>query len=194
MNSRLANGLLLQGGMSVGRRMTDNCDVVDKVDNPSPYLCRQVGNWLPQIKFLGTYPLPWQDIQLSGTFQRTIPEPAGGARFNGMGMSATYTATNAVVAPSLGRNLSAGANANASVELLSPGLFLDTTYQLDLRLAKTFKVKASRIQGQFDVYNVLNANPVMRYSTAYGTTGAGWLIPQALMPGRIIRFGAQLNF
>ncbi|MGE3512403.1 MAG: carboxypeptidase regulatory-like domain-containing protein, partial [Vicinamibacterales bacterium] len=122
MNSRMANGFLLQGGLSMGRRMTDNCDVVDKVDNPSQYLCRQVGNWLPQLKFLGTYPLPWQDIQLSGTFQRTIPEPAGGARFNGMGMSAQYTATNAVIRPSLGRNLSAGANANANVELLEPGL------------------------------------------------------------------------
>ena len=192
-NSRLA-GLVLQGGLSVGRRMTDNCDVVGKIDNPSPYLCSLVSNWLPQIKFLGTYPLPWQDIQLSGTFQRTIPEPAGGARFNGMGMSAIYTATNAVVRPSLGRNLSAGVNANASVELLEPGVFLDTTYQVDVRLAKTLKVKGSRIQGQFDVYNLLNANPVMRYSTAYGTTGAGWLIPQALMPGRIIRLGAQLNF
>ncbi|MBM3772003.1 MAG: hypothetical protein FJW27_12115 [Acidimicrobiia bacterium] len=194
MNSRLANGFLLQGGLSVGRRMTDNCDVVAKIDNPSQYLCKQVGNWLPQIKFLGTYPLPWQDIQLSGTFQRTIPEPAGGARFNGMGLSAVYTATNAVVRPSLGRNLSAGANANASVELLGPGLFPDTTYQFDLRLAKTIRIRASRIQGQVDVYNVLNANPVMRYSTAYGTNGSGWFIPQALMPGRIVRFGAQVSF
>ena len=46
----------------------------------------------------------------------------------------------------------------------------------------------------FDLYNLLNDNTVMRYRTAYGTNGVGWATPDAQLPGRLVRFGAQLNF
>jgi hypothetical protein len=195
LNARLQNGLLLQGGLSTGKRVTDNCDVVQKVDNPSTYQCHQESPFLTQLKFLGLYTLPWQELQISATFQHSRPDPTGGARFTAMGMSASYVATNAVIAPSLGRNLSAGAAGSATINLVEPGeMYLDYSNQLDWRLARTFRIRGLRVQGQFDVYNVFNANPVLRYNTAYGTTGASWLVPQALLPGRLIRVGTQITF
>jgi hypothetical protein len=55
------------------------------------------------------------DVQVSGTYQ-TKPGPL---------VLAIYTATNAQIAPSLGRNLSGGA-ANVDVHLLSPGPYTTT--------------------------------------------------------------------
>jgi hypothetical protein len=195
MNARLARGILLQGGLSTGKRVTDNCDVVTRIDNPSTYQCHQESPFITQVKFLGSYPLPWWGLLVSGTFQHSRPDPTGGARFTSLGMSAGYVATNAVIAPSLGRNLSAGTAGSATIELIEPGsLFLDYSNQLDLRLAKTFRFGSARLQGLLDLYNVLNANPVLRYNTAYGTNGANWLVPQALLPGRLVRLGVQFTF
>jgi hypothetical protein len=186
--------VLVQGGVSTGKLVTDNCDVVTKIDNPSRYLCHLESPFLSQVKFIGSYPLPWWDVQLSGAFQHLRPDPTGGYNILIMGMSAQYVATNAVIAPSLGRNLSAGATANATIELLEPGYFLDYLNQLDFRVAKTFTVGKTKLQGLFDLYNVFNANPVLRHLTAYGTSGAGWLVPQAALPARLIRFGIQATF
>jgi hypothetical protein len=194
MNARLPRNVFVQGGVSTGKLVTDNCDLVPKIDNPSPYQCHRESPYLAQVKFIGSYPLPWWGIQLSGAFQRLRPDPTGGYNTLIMGMSAQYVATNAVIAPSLGRNLSAGAGANATIELLEPGLFLDTLNQLDVRLAKTFTVGGAKLQGLFDVFNLFNANPVLRYNTAYGTNGANWLVPQAALPARLIRLGVQATF
>jgi hypothetical protein len=195
INARPGRGVILQGGVSTGKRMTDECDVTPKIDNPSPYLCHQESPFVTQAKFLGSYPLPWYGIQLSGTFQHSRPDPTGGARWTSMGMSAQYVATNAVIAPSLGRNLSSGAGGSVTLNIVEPGsMFLDYSNQLDLRVSKTFSVRTTRIQGLFDLYNLFNANPVMRYNTAYGTNGANWLVPQSLLPGRLLRLGMQVTF
>ena len=50
-----------------------------------------------QVKFLVVYPLPWK-LQTSATYQNIA----------GIPVTASYPATNAQIAPSLGRNLSAG--------------------------------------------------------------------------------------
>jgi hypothetical protein len=110
-------------------------------------------------------------------------------------MRAFYVATNATIAPSLGRNLSAGAQ-NVTIDLLeaNPGMYLDYLNQFDFRLAKTFAAGGVSMQGLLDIFNVFNGNSVLRYNTAYGTDGANWLVPTAALPGRLIRLGAQLKF
>ena len=45
-----------------------------------------------------------------------------------------------------------------------------------------------------DLYNVLNANPVVRLNYTYGTNGSTWLVPQNILLGRLITFAAQLDF
>ena len=186
---------MLQGGFSVGRQTTDNCDVVGKVDNPSPYQCHRESAFLPQVKLLGSYPLPWWDLQVSGTFQSQVPDPVGGANFdyNYFGLPANYVAGNAQIAPSLGRTLSSGGN--VTVNVVEPGtLYPGRTNQFDLRVAKRLRLGSARLQGMLDLYNVFNSNNVLRMNGAYGTNGAAWARPQAIVPGRLVKFGAQVSF
>jgi hypothetical protein len=97
------------------------------------------------------------------------------------------------VFPSLGRNLSSAAN--VTVNVVEPGsLYPERTNQLDLRAAKTFTIGTSRLQGMVDFYNVFNANSVLKQNGAYGSDGAAWARPQAIIPGRLVKFGAQLSF
>ena len=196
LQARLQSGIMLQGGFSGGNQMTDNCDVVGKVDNPSPYLCHRESAFLPQVKLLGTYPLPWWGLQASGTFQSQISDPVGGANFdyNYFGLPANYVAGNAQISPSLGRNLSSGGT--VTVNVVEPGtLYPDRTNQLDARLAKTFVMSGGRrLQALLDVYNVFNSNVALRLNGAYGSNGVGWGTPQAIVPGRLVKFGAQLRF
>ena len=97
LNARLPQGIVVQGGTSTGRTLTDQCFVVD---SPQALLnCRIAPPFQTQIKLLGVYPLPWAGIQTSATFQ-SLPGPAD------HGELAYYT--NAEVRASLGRNLSCG--------------------------------------------------------------------------------------
>jgi hypothetical protein len=139
---------------------------------------------LTQLKVLGVYPLPWWGLQTSATFQ-SMPGPE---------ITALYVASNAQVAPSLGRNLAAGAAGTASLQLIEPGTqFEKRLNQLDFRVSRFFKVGAgaSRIQGTIDVYNLLNASSILALNTRYG---ASWLRPTAILPARFVKFGVQLEF
>jgi hypothetical protein len=64
-------------------------------------------------------------------------------------------------------------------------------YQVDFRLMKTFKVGRYRVRGSADFYNALNTNAVLLYNNTYGPA---WQRPNAVMPGRLFKFGAQLDF
>ena len=104
-----------------------------------------------------------------------------------------YVATNAVVAPSLGRPLSGAAN--VTINLLGAGEQYDKrTHQIDLRFSRTFDIGRSRLQANIDLYNVLNANFVATRNGNYGTNGATWLRPGAILPARLLKFGGQFNF
>jgi len=214
-NVRIKNGILLQGGLSTGKTLIDNCDVLNAAPDGWPVSgsginsyngvdslqmrpwCHQESAWLMQYKFLGSYPLPVWGLQVSGTFQSLVPDPLGTSQqdYNSMGQVARYVATNAVVAPSLGRNLAAGVNSNVTLNLVPPGsTYGERSFQTDLRLAKTFMLGPSKLQGFLDMFNLFNANPIYTYNPTYGTTGVGWQAPQAILPGRILRLGAQFNF
>ena len=63
--------------------------------------------------------------------------------------------------------------------------------QVDIRVTKTVKVGRARVEGKFDLYNLFNASPVLALNTRYGPS---WLTPTAVLQGRLIKFGVQLNF
>ena len=42
-----------------------------------------------------------------------------------------------------------------------------------------------------DVYNVFNANTVTKEDLGFGPE---WLTPQAIMPGRLLKFAFQFDF
>ena len=79
--------------------------------------------------------------------------------------------------------------------VIEPGsLYPDRTNQLDMRLSKTVVVGQSRLQALLDLYNVFNTNVALRINGAYGSNGVGWGTPQAIVPGRLFKFGLQLRF
>jgi hypothetical protein len=193
VNLRFPRGILLQGGSSTGHVVMDNCDLVEKVDNPaasnssvilaspSPLFCHNAPPVQTQVKLLGIYPLPWWGLLASATYQ-SVPGPQ---------ITASYVATNAQIAPTLNRSLSGGST-TATVQLVAPGtLYEGRLHQVDFRMAKNIKLGGARASAQFDLYNLLNASPVLALNTTYG---AVWQQPRAVLAGRMAKFGVQLNF
>ena len=205
MNMRLSKALL-QGGLNTGRELYDFCGVVSKVPEmlisgstktPADQ-CRQVQPFLTQVKFIGSYQLPWA-WNVAATYQNSYNSTSLAPNINPgqprMGIGASYVATNAQIVPSLGRNLAAGANATASINVVTPGtMWGDRLQQLDIRLGRTFKAGPTSIKAMVDLYNALNTSVVVAYNNAYGTNGAAWLTPVAILPARLVKLGVQVDF
>jgi hypothetical protein len=78
------------------------------------------------------------------------------------------------------------------VPLLVPGTkYLDRWNQVDVRLAKKFQVKKVKLQGQFDMFNVLNGSSILSRNETYGSTLDR---PTAILQGRLFAVGMQVNF
>ena len=164
-SGRFRRDITLAGGVSTGRTVVDNCQVVD---SPQLVYCRTVNPFSAQtqVKFSGIYSLPWWGLQASAAFQN----------LSGIPRTANGVFTNAQVAPSLGRNLAGcptatgPCTATVSVPILQPYTqFEDRLTQLDVRLTKIFRIGGRRLQGMFDVFNVLNANTVLGVNATYGS-------------------------
>jgi len=161
--------------------------------------CRVTSSWWngigSQAKIQAVYPLPW-GLQVSGTV-KTLP---------GIIQTANLVRTNAQVVASLGRNLSScpaegECSATVTVPLLPSGettsatvsgaLFDQRLNQTDLRLTKSIRYSRGRIQGMLDLYNVFNNRAPQTINSAYGPA---WLTPTTLLGGRLLKFGAQIDF
>jgi hypothetical protein len=76
---------------------------------------------------------------------------------SGIPIAASYVATNAEIAPRLGRNLAAGARGRVTINLIEPNtMFEDRRRQLDIRLSRSFPVGQARLLGTFELYNAFN--------------------------------------
>ena len=62
---------------------------------------------------------------------------------------------------------------------------------LDLRTERLLRFGARRLSLQFDIYNLLNANPVDFLGWASGTS---YLRPSSVIPPRIVRFGLKFDW
>lgn len=69
--------------------------------------------------------------------------------------------------------------------------FEDRSKQLDLRFAKNFRVGGTRIRGMFDIYNIFNGSNI---GVMVLRDGPAWLRPTEVMAGRLVKFGAQVDF
>jgi hypothetical protein len=192
VNARLPRGVLLQGGVSTGRTTTDNCEVaavagtttagfgLALIDNPTQRFCRNVTNWLTQVKLLGTYTVPVVDMNLAATLQSSA----------GPNLAANFIASNALVQPSLGRPLSGNA-ANVTVNLIEPNkIYSDRVNQLDVRLGKSFRFGQRRAMINLDVYNMLNSSVVLQLNNSYSV----WQTPQRIMDARLFKISGQFDF
>ena len=188
INARMTSGVIVSGGTSIGRTRTDNCEILAQVPEAGllgvPY-CRQITDFLTDVKLQGAYTIPKIDVQTGVAF-RSSPGPA---------LAANQVVPNSAVRPSLGRDLSGGA-ANVTVNLVAPGtMYGDRLNQLDLRFGKVLRTGQLRTVVSVDVYNALNANPVLTENAAYRDTSlSGWRIPTSILPARFVKFGVQVDF
>jgi len=190
--------------VNTGRTETNNCSVVN--GNPqiafagatsavalgalpattaprSNAFCDVVPPWAAatQVKVSGTIPLPYQ-FQTGITYQN-LP---------GIPYYSTFVFNNAAIAPSLGRNLAAGANGTVTVDLIAPQTqFEDRIQQLDVRFARNFTFSGKRFEPEFDIYNALNASPILSVNNSYG---AAWRTPTQILSGRLLKFGVKITF
>jgi hypothetical protein len=133
-----------------------------------------------QYKLHGVFPFP-KDIVASFAYQNLA----------GPTIEANYTATNAQVRASLGRDLAGGAT-SVTVPLVEPQtLFEDRIARLDLRVSKVLRINRFRVQLNLDAYNALNANSVRAVISTYG---ARWQQPQQILDARILQFSGQISF
>jgi hypothetical protein len=217
VNARPGSGVLVQGGFSTGRRTTDMCAVASKlplwlttgagagannlvqstsflnvgagrnldVSDTAGVLtpldfCHQDSGSLTQVKLLGSYTVPRLDVQISGSLQ-SLPGPQ---------IASYYVATNAEVAPSLGRNLSGNA-ANVTVNIVQPGtMYGDRLNQLDVRFGKILSIAKTRTTVSLDLYNALNVDTVLTLNNNY----ASWLRPQSIITARFAKVSVQFDF
>jgi hypothetical protein len=196
VSARLPN-FLLQGGLSTGKTVTDNCDIVTKYPqvvvtapstgqgisltsgpSTSTAFCHAETPFLTQLKLLGSYTLPW-DIRTSATFQN----------FPGRQLAANAVFTSAQIAPSLGRPLAAAST--VVTDVLGPAALYEARLsQLDLRFSKAVRVGHSRFEAMIDVYNALNDNTVLTSNSAY----LAWRTPLVILPARFAKVGVQIDF
>jgi hypothetical protein len=178
-NVRMENGLRFQGGSSTGRRITDSCEITP--DDPSRRFCRVVEPFRTQVSALGSYTIPRADVLLSGTFQSN-PGPS---------RSVNYRFTAAEIRQTLGRSLASGAS-GLTVNLVAPWEVVgDRINQLDFRVAKILRFGRTRSMLALDLYNALNANPVLNEIQTYGSS---WRNPTSVMDARFVRLSAQVDF
>jgi outer membrane receptor protein involved in Fe transport len=78
------------------------------------------------------------------------------------------------------------------VPLVKPGTeYAGRLHQVDFRGTKTFRLGTRRIMANVDLYNLFNTSPVLALNNTYG---ANWLQPTQILQGRLVKFGAQLDF
>ena len=107
-------------------------------------------------------------------------------------ITAAYQAPNSIIAPSLGRNLAAGPNGTATVQLVEPGtMYAPRQRALDLRLSKRIQVGKARISGNLDVFNIFNATSIVTLNTTYGPA---WQRPTLLQGARFLKISGQFDF
>jgi Carboxypeptidase regulatory-like domain len=199
LNARLPGGALLFGGVTTQHTLNVYCDqpddpnqlrFCDERERPNPFRT--------QVKAAGAYTLPWWNIQTSASLQ-SQPGAALLSNWN-IGRTTRYAADcpgpctpGALVVPGL-------TTASLVAPLIPSGYeFMDRLNQLDIKVAKLFTVRGVRILGQFEVFNSLNASPVLELRSGTTTGGTYFGTPAYHQPGdipqgRLYKLGMQLRW
>src|SRR5262249_13982160 len=158
LQARFGKGGLVQGGMSTGQTVIDNCELVQNnltiplnvaTYNLQPTglgsrtnkdFCHTVQPWKGQTQYKAAvnYPMPY-GVRVAATLQN-LP---------GLPVMAILPITSANT--NLTHALTTG---SANVMIKIPySEFLDRLNQVDLRFSKNVRIGRYRVEGQFDVYN-----------------------------------------
>ncbi len=173
---RFTGGASLFGGATIGRARGSVRGSNDDLNNPN-VLINSIGatgfDSTYQYKIAGSYPMPY-GISVSGVLQVAT----------GLPLSRVFTVTRTQV-PNL-------TQVTQGVDLVSAGEVRLPSHQLlDMRIAKTFSLAGSRLQGIADLYNLFNDNAAISQVTAVGPSLGQ---TSEIIQGRLLRLGIQWTF
>jgi Carboxypeptidase regulatory-like domain len=184
LNGRFQRNIFITGGFDVRSRVTDNCDTF--IDSPEKLFCHQSLPYRMDWKINGSYTLPLA-FRVSTAYSAV----------NGYPVSALWNAPNAVIAPALGRDLSAGATQSKAINLIEPNTkFGPYRHNFDVRVSRTFKIGERRgITANVDLYNAFNRSQITGINTTYSTVGTNsWFVPNTINAPRGVQIGTQVQF
>jgi hypothetical protein len=201
-NSRMKNGLVLQGGFSTGAGHRDLCAVWSKL--PELVLTQQTSackideDWQINWRGLVTYTIPRADVLISGILRsQANTEPLTietGVATNGVGLAANYTVTPAILAANGQTPFAPGVTTQTVNLVLPSSLFGDRVNSVDMRFGKVLHFGKTRTNVAIDLYNMFNSNVGTAYNQGFGTDGALWLRPTAVLNPRFARFNVTFDF
>ena len=151
-------------------------------------------NW----RGLVTYTIPKVDVLVSGILRsQANTEPLTietGVATNGVGLSANYTVDAAILAAN-GQTPFAPGITTQTVNLVLPSsLFGDRVNSVDMRFGKILRFGRTRANVAMDLYNLFNSNVGTAFNQGFGTNGATWLRPTAVLNPRFARFNVTFDF
>ena len=184
VDARLRNGVSLQGGVSTGKTLTDNCEIVAAAPEillaQSASFCHQESPYLPQYKANAAYTLPY-GVRVSGTLQSLVGPVIAANNI--------YNNTNRAALTTLGRPFTLG---QANVNLIQPNtMYGDRLNQIDLRVTKIVNVGKGRVDLNVDFYNAFNSDAVIG---ELGSFGPVWRLPLTVIQPRFVKFAARWDF
>jgi hypothetical protein len=192
-NARLRNGVVLNGGVSTGKTVLDNCDLANNPDlaelnagQLAPFFgplffataiplgfCHQDQGFLTQIKGFATYVVPKIDVQIAGTYQ-SLPGPMVVANYNAPLPTAILPFPLKVV------------------QITEPGAeYGDRMNQFDFRISKLIRYGRTRTMVGLDMYNLLNSTPVLSEVQTYP---GPFRTPLTMLQARFFKFSAQFDW
>ena len=131
------------------------------------------------FKAQGSYALPW-DINVSGNFNwnqgatRTLSINGPGSVPGGTTGNLTY---------------------NTLQQAANDAARFDDVHLLDMGVQKVFRLRSgkTRVKLMFDGFNLFNENTILSYNSNNQSV-SGFKEPASIVPPRVFRFGASLNF
>jgi len=198
-NARFGNGGFITGGISIGRTTTDNCDVVAKLPEAGAgpgqtgtNTCHVQPPWAAatDFKLSGSYRVQG-DVQFSAAYQNSPGIPT----------LAIWNAPNSIIAPALGRNLSAcraGLTAAQCTSSLAIALVpTNSLYRearinlLGLAVTRNFRYGVRSIRPRIEIGNAMNASTITAINTTFGST---WQQVRGVITPRTVKLAVQMDF
>ena len=117
-----------------------------------------------------------------------------GVATNGVGLAANYTVTPAVLAANGQTPFAPGVTTQTVNLVLPSSLFGDRVNSVDMRFGKILRFGGKRANIAMDLYNLFNSNVGTAFNQGFGTDGALWLRPTAVLNPRFARFNVTFDF
>jgi hypothetical protein len=215
VNARLRGGLTGQVGTSTGRAYVDTCATAGNFNNvnatsgtisgPDTRGCHNVEPWQTTLRGLATYTIPKIDVLVSAVLrsQPTMQLSTGIPVLTGA-TSAQWQVPNSVIAAALG-HLPPGASlaGNSTIQLADNAhrVYSDERRtQIDMRVAKVFRIARTRTDVGVDLNNLLNTNYATGFNTTYvyatdnSPRVGGWGVPTSIYSPRFVRLNFTINY